>query len=71
MLLSFLLDQSVQAGAIAQEWQKILPEVVRDNDGVLSLSYGVAALISSMIIAKRVVNHEQRLQRIEKELFTY
>ena len=62
-------DQSVQAGAIAQEWQNILPEVVRDNDGVLSLSYGVAALISSMIIAKRVVNHEQRLQRIEKELF--
>ena len=63
-------DQSLQAGAIAQEWQKILPEVVRDNDGVLSLGYGVAALISSMIIAKRVVNHEQRLQRIEKELFT-
>jgi len=63
-------DQSVQAGAIAQEWQKILHEVVRDNDGVLSLDYGVAALISSMIIAKRVVNHEQRLQRIEKELFT-
>ena len=63
-------DQSVQAGAIAQEWQKILPEVVRENDGVLSLGHGVAALISSSIIAKRVVNHEQRLQRIEKELFT-
>ena len=63
-------DQSVQAGVIAQEWQKILPEVVRENDSVLSLDYGVAALISSMIIAKRVVNHEQRLQRIEKELFT-
>jgi hypothetical protein len=61
-------DQSVQAGAIAQEWQKILPEVVRENDGVLSMDYGVAALVSAMTIAKTVVNHEQRLTRLENEL---
>jgi hypothetical protein len=61
-------DQDVHVGAIAQEWQKILPEVVRENDGVLSMDYGVAALVSAMTIAKTVVNHEQRLQRIENEL---
>ena len=63
-------DQDVHVGAIAQEWQKLLPEVVRQQDGVLSMDYGVAALVSAMTIAKTVVNHEQRLQRIEKELFT-
>jgi hypothetical protein len=61
-------DQDVHVGAIAQEWQKLLPEVVRQKDGVLSMDYGVAALVSAMTIAKTVVNHEQRLQRIENEL---
>jgi hypothetical protein len=61
-------DQDVHVGAIAQEWQKLLPEVVRQQDGVLSMDYGVAALVSAMTIAKTVVNHEQRLQRIENEL---
>ena len=61
-------DQDVHVGAIAQEWQKLLPEVVRQQDGVLSMDYGVAALVSAMTIAKTVVNHEQRLTILENEL---
>ena len=61
-------DQDVHVGAIAQEWQKLLPEVVRQQDGVLSMDYGVAALVSAMTIAKTVVNHEQRLAILENEL---
>ena len=37
-------------------------------DGVLSMDYGVAALVSAMTIAKTVVNHEQRLTILENEL---
>ena len=60
----------MQAGTIAQYWQKVLPEVVSkqdDAEGTLGLSYGVASLMSSIIIARRVVNHEQRIRELEKE----
>lgn len=64
-----------QAGSSAQEWQKLLPEVVDvsdDEQGTLSLAYGNAALISAIELAKRVVKQDeiifaqdQRIQRLE------
>ena len=63
-------DNEIHVGSIAQDWQSVLPEVVvRENDaeGTLSLQYGVAALVSSITIAKKVVNHEQRITELEKE----
>lgn len=60
-------DKTVFAGSIAQYWQKILPEVVQSQaDDTLSLDYQVAALISSITVARKVVNHESRLQRLER-----
>lgn len=60
-------DKTVFAGSIAQYWQNILPEVVQSQaDCSLSLDYQVAALISSITVARKVVNHESRLQRLEK-----
>ena len=64
-------DQSVQVGAVAQEWQEILPEVVRDSNGSLSLGYGVAALVSAIKLAQEVVNLKQTIERLEKELSKY
>jgi hypothetical protein len=58
-----------QAGSSAQDWQKLLPEVVsKSNDGILSLAYGNAALVSAIQLAKRVVELEERLAKIEKLL---
>jgi hypothetical protein len=52
-----------QAGASAQDWQKILPEVVsRGRDGTLSLAYGNAALVACMKLAQRVLSLEQALK---------
>ena len=64
-------DKSLHVGSIAQDWQKLLPEVVEtnvDNEGNLSLNYGVAALISAITIARKVVDHEQRIIEIERIL---
>jgi hypothetical protein len=45
-----------QAGASAQDWQKLLPESVsQDADGFLSLAYGNAALVACIELAKEVV----------------
>lgn len=63
-------DNELHVGSIAQNWQTVLPEVVlkaNDEEGTLSMQYGVAALVSSIIIARKVVNHEERIRQLEKE----
>lgn len=56
-----------QVGTLAQYWQTVLPEVVSDKGGELSMQYGVAALVSAIITARKVVDHERRIQELEKE----
>jgi hypothetical protein len=56
-----------QVGTLAQYWQTVLPEVVSDKGGELSMQYGVAALVSSIITARKVVDHERRIAELEKE----
>lgn len=53
-----------QAGSSAQDWQKLLPEVVSGQE-ILSLAYGNAALVSAIELAKRVVEQEARTKRLE------
>ena len=55
-----------QVGSSAQDWQKLLPEVVSSaNDGTLSLAYGNAALVAAVKLAQRVVEQEARINRLE------
>ena len=61
-------DQGVHVGSIAQYWLNVLPEAVPEIDGHYNLEYGTIALIASISLARTVVNHEERLRRIEKEL---
>ena len=63
-------DAALHAGTIAQEWQNILPEVVsegEDPDKTLSMDYGVAALVATIITARQVMDHERRICELEKE----
>ena len=57
-----------QAGSSAQDWQKLLPEVVSegaDDDKTLALAYGNAALVSAVELAKRVVEQDARIAKLE------
>jgi hypothetical protein len=57
-----------QAGSSAQDWQKLLPEVVTagaDDKETLSLAYGNAALVSAVELAKEVVELRAKLVRLE------
>lgn len=57
-----------QAGASAQDWQKLLPEVVQegtDENKTLSLAYGNAAVVAAIQLAKRVVELERRMALLE------
>ena len=63
-------DKDLHVGSLAQNWQSILPQVVmkaNDKEGTLSMSYGVAALMASIVTARKVVDHERRIQELERE----
>jgi hypothetical protein len=57
-----------QAGSSAQDWRELLPEVVTvgaDDDKTLTLTYGNAALVSAIELAKRVVALEAKLAAMQ------
>jgi hypothetical protein len=51
-----------QVGVGANSLQKIMPNAVRDKDGILGVSYGNAALAAVVELAKRVVTLEKQLK---------
>jgi hypothetical protein len=55
-----------QVGVTAQALRPVLPNaVLEDVDGMLSVAYGNAALVSAVELAKRVVEQEARINRLE------
>ena len=63
-------DKDVHVGTIAQDWQSILPEVVsecKDAWRTLSIDYSAAALVSVIATARKVVDHEARIRKLEQE----
>ena len=62
-------DKGLHVGSSAQYWRTVLPEVVleaKDEKGTLSMQYGVAALVSAITIARKVVDHEHRIDKLER-----
>lgn len=61
-------NNQVDVGSIAQYWQAISPYLTPEGkDGYLTLQYGKTALLSVITIAREVVSHEQRIEKLEKE----
>jgi len=60
-------DSLMHAGTIAQYWQKVMPEVVVGKAGILPLNYGAAAMVSVINVAKKVVDHEQKIAQLEAQ----
>lgn len=57
----------VQAGTSAQYWQQVMPQVVTESAGRLSMQYDKAAMAASITTARTVVDHEARIRELEKE----
>jgi hypothetical protein len=60
-------DKTIHIGGIAQEWQKILPETVLDSESRLTMDYGVIGAVAGIANARRIVDHEERIKRLEKK----
>jgi len=60
-----------QVGLSAQSVQAVIPEAVREGaDGTLSLNYGSAAAVASVQLAKKVVDMEAKIARLEAMIQT-
>lgn len=61
------IDNGVtQVGVSAQSLREVLPQAVLEDDkGTLSVAYGNAALAACVELAKRVVEQEERIARLE------
>lgn len=62
-------EDLTQVGVSAQSLQTVFPEAVTEGiDGHLSVSYGNAALVAAIQLAKRIVELEARLNALEGSL---
>ena len=61
------IDQkATQVGVSAQSLQPVLEyAVVEEEDGTLAVAYGNAAMVSAVQLAKRVVEQDKRIARLE------
>jgi hypothetical protein len=60
-----ITEGTVEAGVSAQNWKTVLPQtVIKGNDGLLSVNYGGAALVSAIQIAKRLVALEATVAKL-------
>ena len=60
-------DELLHAGGIAQEWQKILPEaVIEDEAGRLSMDYGVIGMVSAVSIARKIQDQQKEIEELRE-----
>ena len=65
------MPEGVNVGTSAQYWQTIIPEIVseaNDDEKTLSMQYGVAGLVSSVALAKKVVEQEETIKAQEARI---
>jgi len=67
IVFSWKDGSGTDVGSIAQYWRKVLPFSVKELNNYLTLNYGGAAMVGLISVAKRVVNHEDRIKALEKE----
>lgn len=62
-------DKKQNVGTIAQYWQVVLPEVTGEaKDGSLTLQYGNAAMVSSIVTAKEVVALKEEIAELKRQI---
>lgn len=54
-------------GTIAQYWEDIAPNAVEESNGTLSLAYGSLATVNTILLARKVVELEERIKQLESE----
>jgi cell division protein FtsB len=54
-------------GSIAQDWEPILPEAVKQGD-IKTLAYGQAALVAAINIAKHDTEQDKEIRKLRERV---
>ena len=60
-------DDTIHLGSSAQYWEKVCPWLVTGED-FKSLNYATLGVAMGISLAKKAVNHEERIKALEKEI---
>lgn len=64
-------DDKLHIGTSAQYWKEILPEIITeslDDEKTLSVQYDVAALISVISLAKKIVEQDKEIEKLKSDI---
>ena len=61
-------DGRMHVGGIADDVRKVLPEVVYESRGILSMDYGNAAFVMAASLIKPVTEHERKIAELERKV---
>lgn len=63
------IDDDIHIGTSAQYWKEIAKEITStSSDDIVSMEYGTASLVASVVTAKKVKEQETRIQTLEQEI---
>lgn len=57
--------KGISAGTKAQDWEKLVPQLVHGEEGHKSLAYGQIAMLNTILLARGYESHEERIKRLE------
>lgn len=64
---NFIGKEDKHVGTIAQEWQKILPEVVKTtSNGTLSMDYASTSMVCAISLAKEIVKLKEEIEELKE-----
>ena len=55
-------------GTKAQDWSRLLPELVHGEEGAMTFAYGQAALVNTIIEAREIERLKARVEELENEV---
>lgn len=53
------------AGTIAQEWKDLIPELVHGEEGGMSLAYGQAAMLNTILLARHETEQDREIRQLK------
>lgn len=53
------------AGTIAQEWKTLIPELVHGEEGGMSLAYGQAAMLNTILLARHETEQDREIRQLK------
>ena len=59
--------RGISAGTKAQDWEKLVPQLVHGDEGHKTLAYGQVAMLNTILLARGYESHEERIKRLEAE----